>query len=82
MAVARMVPPVVNSTNRVAADFLRIDSEVALTLSGIALAATDEETRRRTTMVARRAFDTIARLKERIELTGASGTNWTPTCNA
>jgi septal ring factor EnvC (AmiA/AmiB activator) len=71
MAVARMVPPVVNSTNRVAADFLRIDSEVALTLSGIALAATDEATRRHTTMVARRAYDTIARLKERIELTGA-----------
>jgi len=71
MAVARMVPPVVNSTNRVAADFLRIDSEVALTLSGIALAATDECDERTHDHGGRRAYDTIARLKERIELTGA-----------
>jgi hypothetical protein len=53
------------------ADFLRIECEVALTFSGIALAATDEATRRRTTMVARRAHDTIARLMGRIELTDA-----------
>jgi hypothetical protein len=43
MADARIAPPFVNSANSVAADFLRIDSEVALTFSGIALAATDDE---------------------------------------
>jgi phage shock protein A len=52
-----------------AADFLRIDSEVGLTFSGIALLATDKETRRRTTEFARKAYDTIARLKGRIVLT-------------
>jgi hypothetical protein len=57
--------------NRSEADFLRIDSEVALTLSGIALGATDEETRTRTTIAARKAFDTIARLRWRTELTDA-----------
>jgi hypothetical protein len=71
MAGPRKVPPLVNSMNRVAADFLRIDSQVALTFSGIALAATDEATRRGTTMVARRAYETIARLKRLIELTEA-----------
>jgi hypothetical protein len=69
MAGPRKVPPLVNSMNRVAADFLRIDSQVALTFSGIALAATDESTRRRTTMVARRAYETIVRLGRLIELT-------------
>ena len=58
-------------TNRSEADFLRIDSEVALTLSGIALGATDEETSTRTTIAARKAFDTIARLRWRTELTDA-----------
>jgi hypothetical protein len=57
--------------NRSEADFLRIDSEVALTLSGIALGATDEETRTRTTIAARKASDTIARLRWRTELTDA-----------
>jgi hypothetical protein len=71
MAVARIAPPLVNSTNRVAADFLRIDSEVALTFSGIALAATDETTKTRTTLVALKAYNTIARLRGNIELTVA-----------
>ena len=57
--------------NRSEADLLRIDSEVALTLSGIALGATDEETSTRTTIAARKAFDTIARLRWRTELTDA-----------
>ena len=71
MAVARIPPSVVNSMNSAAADFLRIDSEVALTFSGIALAATDTETKTRTSLAARRAYDTIARLKWRIKLTDA-----------
>jgi hypothetical protein len=56
-------------TNRSEADFLRIGSEVALTLSSIAFGATDEETRTRTTIAARKVFDTIARLRWRTELT-------------
>ena len=71
MAVARIAPPLVNSTNRVAADFLRIDSEVALTFLGIALAATDETTKRRTTLAALTAYNSIARLRGNIELTVA-----------
>jgi len=71
MAVARIPRPLVNSMNSVAADFLRIDSEVALTFSGIALAATDTATKTRTSLAARRAYDTIARLKVRIKLTDA-----------
>jgi hypothetical protein len=71
MAAARIAPPLLHSTNSVAADFLRIDSEVALTFSGMALAATDAETRRRTAGVARRAYDTIAQLRWRIVLSDA-----------
>jgi hypothetical protein len=71
MADARIAPPLVNSANSVAADFLRIDSEVALTFSGIALAATDETTKTRTTLVALKAYNTIARLRGNIELTVA-----------
>ncbi len=71
MAVARTSPRAADSTDRIAADFLRIDSEVALTFSGIALMAIDEVTRRRTTMAARRAYDTIAGLRWNIELTEA-----------
>jgi hypothetical protein len=68
MAYARIAPPLVNSTNSVAADFLRIGSEVALTFSGIALAATDETTKTRATLVALKAYNTIARLRGNIEL--------------
>jgi len=71
MAVSRTPSPILNSTNRIGADFLRIDSEVALTFSGIALAATDRETRRRTAMAAHKAYDSIARLLRRFELTDA-----------
>jgi hypothetical protein len=69
MAVSRIPSAIVNSLDRIGADFLRIDSEVALTFSGIALTATDDETKRRTAKVARKAYDTIARLVSRVELT-------------
>ncbi|HEY1678661.1 MAG TPA: hypothetical protein VGG04_13185 [Candidatus Sulfotelmatobacter sp.] len=67
-----VVPPVVYSTNTssAAADFLRIDSELALTFSGIALAASELAMKTRTTIFARKAYDTIARLQGRVELTG------------
>jgi hypothetical protein len=71
MAVARVPLQMVDLTNSVGADFLRIDSEVALTFSGIALAATDETTKTRTTLVALKAYNTIARLRGNLELTVA-----------
>lgn len=57
--------------NRTRADFLQIDSEVGLTFSGIALTAKDEEKRGRATRVARKAYDTIMRLRKGIKLTDA-----------
>jgi hypothetical protein len=69
MAASRI--PSSTRTNRARADFLRIDSEVGLTFSGIALGATDKETRKRTTQIARRAYDTILRLRDRVVLTEA-----------
>lgn len=58
-------------TNRMGAEFLQIDSEIALTFSGMALGASDKEKRRRTTKTARRAYDTIMRLRKGIALTDA-----------
>jgi len=62
-----------NRANKLVADFLQIDSEIALTLSGIALAASDPEKSERTTQTARRAYDTIARLRTNVELSHAEG---------
>jgi hypothetical protein len=69
MAISKTLSTIRKETNRTGADFLRIDSHVGLTFSGLALAATDEEGRRRTTGIARRAHDTIIRLRQNIELT-------------
>jgi hypothetical protein len=60
-------------TNRVGAQFLQIDSEVALTFSGMALRTSDEKKKRRTTQVARRAYDTIMRLRKNIALGDTEG---------
>ena len=60
--------------NRARADFLLIDSGVALTFCGIALAANNEEKRRRTTKMARKAYDTILRLRESADLNDADAT--------
>ena len=59
--------------NRIGADFLRIDSEIALTFSDIALHASDPQRRSRTTASARRAYETILRLRKDIELSHAEG---------
>ena len=59
--------------NRLSADFLQIDSEIALTLAGIALETTNEERRRRMILTARRAFDTIIRLRKDVVLSDAEG---------
>jgi len=58
-------------TNRVAADFLRVDSEIALTFSGMALAASDPETRRRRVEIARKAYDSIMHLRQNTVLSSA-----------
>ena len=59
--------------NRLRADFLQIDSQIALTFSGIALETTGEGKRRRMILAARRAFDTIMRLRKDVVLSDAEG---------
>lgn len=56
--------------NRAGADFLRIDVQTALTFSGIALQSnSDEDKRRRNRKSARRGYDTILHLLEKVQLT-------------
>lgn len=57
--------------NRLGARFLQVDSDVALTFSDLALRAKDEGTKRHTTGVARKAYDSIMRLKRGIHLSHA-----------
>jgi hypothetical protein len=68
---AKRLSAVGQRANSLKADFLRIDSQMALTFSGIALNAGDPEKRKRTTLTARRAYDTIVRLRNDIELNQA-----------
>ena len=58
-------------TNKLSADFLIIDSEVALTFANLALTATSPEKKRRTAQTARKAYDTIMRLRQYVELSDA-----------
>jgi hypothetical protein len=58
-------------TNKLGAEFLQIDSEIALTFSALALDARDMVKKRRTAQTARRAYDTIMRLRKGIDLTPA-----------
>ena len=62
---------IAEQASKVRKDFLQIDSQVALTFSSIALATSNEEKKRRTTLTARRAYDTITRLRNYIDLTDA-----------
>jgi hypothetical protein len=55
-------------TNKLIADFLRIDSDIALTFASIALDTIDPEKRSRTVKVARKAYDTIVRMCEKTHL--------------
>lgn len=55
--------------NKAGADFLRLDVEIGLTFSGIALQAQDSEKRARNLRAARRAYDTVLRLTDRVTLT-------------
>ena len=66
--LAATIQATFHKTHSVGADFLRIDSEIALTLIGLALASRDAENRRRMTQTARTAYDTIMRLRKNIRL--------------
>lgn len=52
-------------------NFLRIDTQTGLIFSGIALGTDDLEKKERTTRMARKAYDTVLRLKLGIGLTDA-----------
>lgn len=56
--------PLISRTNKLRADFLQIDSEIALTFSGIALTSVDPNTKRRTAQAARRAYHVIMSLRK------------------
>ena len=58
-------------TNELRVQFLKIDSEIALTFSNIALTTQDPQRKRRTIQSARKAYNTIIRLQEDTELTDA-----------
>jgi len=57
--------------NRLGANFLQIDSEIALTFAGIALETRNQDKRARTVQTAQNAYDTITRLRRGIRLTDA-----------
>jgi hypothetical protein len=57
------------NTRRLKVDFLCIDAQMALTFSSIALNTRDLQRRERTTRAARRAYDTIQKLKSGVSMT-------------
>ena len=58
-------------TNKLRANFLQIDAEIALTFASVALGASNQEKRRRTTQTALTAYNTIIRLRKNTALDGA-----------
>lgn len=50
-------------------DFLRIDTQMGLTFSGIALVTDDLAKKERVTHSARKAYDTVVRLKQGVPMT-------------
>lgn len=58
-------------TNKVGAQFLQIDSEIALTFSSLAMGAGEEGKRKRTAQTALKAHQTIMHLRKGIKLTDA-----------
>jgi hypothetical protein len=55
--------------NKASTDFLKVDLETALTFTGLALNAEDTAKRDRNQRAARKAYDTIVHLIERVTLT-------------
>ena len=60
---------ILQSVNRAGVDFLKLDLEVGLTFSHMALETQDSEKRARTRRAARRAYDTVLKLSEKVPLT-------------
>jgi hypothetical protein len=58
-----------NRLNAACVQFLKVDLETGLILSGLAFASTNTATRERNTKNARKAYDTILRLMDKFELT-------------
>jgi len=57
-----------SQTNSIGAEFMQIDAEIALTFAGMALKAHSPEKRERQIEVARKAYDTITRLRQKFDL--------------
>jgi hypothetical protein len=57
--------------DRAGAEFLKVDVETALTFSQTALEAIDGEKRERNRRSARKAYDTVVRLRAKIDLSDA-----------
>lgn len=55
--------------NKTGVDFLKLDVEVGLTFSGIALQTHDSEKRVRNLRAARKAYDNVLRLMDKVTLT-------------
>jgi len=74
MAISKILSTILNRSNQTSADFLRIESQVGLTFSGLALALNGED-RSRATEIARNAHDTILRFRRLTDLTDAETTD-------
>lgn len=75
MTACQPILPTEEKTNRLRADFLQIDVPMALRVSGLVLLADDPERKGRTMEMARKAYDTILRLKTAVSMTAADRQN-------
>lgn len=71
----RNVTPVFQRTNMLGAEFLQIDSKIALTFSGLALCTKDATRKEQRTGIARNAYETIMRLRRNITLDDSEKNN-------
>jgi len=58
-------------SNRLGANFLQVDSEIALTFARMALETSNRDKKDRTALTAHKAYDTIVRLRKGIHLSDA-----------
>ena len=59
--------------NRANTNFLKVDADTALTFTDIALSTEDPVKKRRNVRSARRAYDTVMRLIEKVDLSDSDG---------
>jgi len=59
--------------NRATTEFLKLDLQTALTFAGIARQTRDQIRKKRNCTAARRAYDTVVRLVDRVELSVEDG---------